>query len=867
MFGDLVRGHRRRLALTQEELAVKAGMNARTVGKVESGQIASPRPATVRLLADAFALDGVDRERFFRAAVEEAEAGQPATPGPAPRVQPAQLPADIPTFIGRASQLDQLTATLDRAGPTNQAALITAIGGTAGVGKTALAVHWARRVRDRFPDGQLYLNLRGYDPDRPMPPADALAALLRALGVPAADVPVELEERASVYRSTLDGRRILVLLDNASSVEQVRPLLPGSPSCFAVVTSRDSLGGLIARHGAYRIELDLLPRPDALDLLRSMLGSRVDDELAAADTLAERCARLPLALRVVAELAAARPESPLSTLVAELADQERRLALLDAGGDTRTAIRAVFSWSYDNLPADVVAMHRRLGLHPGTDWDVYAAAVLANVAPEQARGLLDRLVRAHLIHRTGPEHYGMHDLLRTYAATAVSHVDNDAAVTRLFEHYVATSAVAVEVLSVAAAPPPVPAGASAGPGFGDRDAAVAWLERELPTLVAVSDYAVSHRPSIAVHLSAVLGRFLLSRAHYLEGRSIHQSAVDAARSLDDWAGQARALALLGTAYGQRGRHAEAEEHLLAAVEIGLDDQPTRALALRSLALVRWHLGQHGSALELADQAVDASRACGDDFGLAIMLGNRGSMLWRAGRSAHALRDLTESVAVFDARPSPYGMAQALNSMAELHRRQGRYAQSEHFVHRAMTTARAGHDKTGEAIAVRELGSLHLGRGRYDIAADYLSEAITMLDLTYPYGAAYARCRLGETRHRQGRYPEAVLALDRALAYFRQSKDPAGEGEALTRLGLVRHALSEYDPAREHLIASLELARRNGIRYEEAAAHAGLGLVYATTDEPDRALHHRRQALIIYDELDVPEAGELRILLAATEASA
>ena len=264
----------------------------------------------------------------------------------ATRPVPQELPAPVSHFTGQAAELDALTSLLGPSGgKTPEAVVISAIGGTAGVGKTALAIHWAHQVADRFPDGQLYVNLRGYDPSRPMAPADALAKFLRALGQDGQNIPPELDERASMYRSLLASRRILVILDNAGSAEQVRPLLPGTPTSMVVVTSRDSLAGLVARDGATRLELDVMPIEDAVRLLRALIGARVDADPGPTATLADQCCRLPLALRVAAELASSRPGSPLAELVAELADQQQRLDQLDAAGDPRTAVRIVFSGS------------------------------------------------------------------------------------------------------------------------------------------------------------------------------------------------------------------------------------------------------------------------------------------------------------------------------------------------------------------------------------------------------------------------------------------------------------------------------------------------------------------------------------------
>ncbi len=367
-------------------------------------------------------------------------AGIPAGPAPEqapPRIAatarpaPAQLPADVHAFTGRARELAELDRLLaipaapdarsrpsDRAGPaggSSDGSSIAVVSGTAGVGKSALALRWARLARGAFPGGQLYVNLRGYDPGQPVAPADALAGFLRALGTAAHDIPPDEDGRAAAYRTAVDRRRLLIVLDNAATVEQVRPLLPGCPSCAVVVTSRDALSGLVARHGARRLDLDLLPPADAAGLLRALIGERADADPGSAATLAEQCARLPLALRLAAELACDRPATPLAQLVAELTDQRRRLDLLNAGGDPR-AIRGVFSWSYRQLPGDAALAFRLLGMHPGPDFDDYATAALTESTYEQAQQVLDQLARAHLIHPTSPGRYGMHDLLRAYAS-------------------------------------------------------------------------------------------------------------------------------------------------------------------------------------------------------------------------------------------------------------------------------------------------------------------------------------------------------------------------------------------------------------------------------------------------------------------
>jgi DNA-binding SARP family transcriptional activator len=385
-------------------------------------------------------------------------------PGSPPRTTPVdvprQLPADVAGFTGRGRHLAELDLLLpgiagepgDRrgAGGRPAAPMIFAVSGTAGVGKTALAVHWAHQVAEWFPDGQLYVNLRGYDPERPVTANEALGGFLRALGVADQDIPADTAERAAKFRSLLAGRRMLVLLDNAGEAEQVRPLLPGNPACVTLATSRSSLTGLVARDGAVRLDLDLLAAGEAVALLRALIGPRADAEPQPVAALAEQCARLPLALRVAAELAIARPARPLADLVAELADKKRRLDLLEAGGDPRTAVRAVFSWSCRQLDPGTLRVFWLAGLHPGPDIDAYEVAALAEVTADRAGQALGFLDRVHLIHNVAPGRYGMHDLLRAYAREVAAAQGADPerrkAPTRLLGYHLYTAASVTDAL-------------------------------------------------------------------------------------------------------------------------------------------------------------------------------------------------------------------------------------------------------------------------------------------------------------------------------------------------------------------------------------------------------------------------------------
>ena len=393
----------------------------------------------------------------------------PGLAGPEPRPSaagggpvPRELPAPVAHFAGRAAELAALTGLLDAAGAElPEAVVISAIGGTAGVGKTALAVHWAHQVAHRFPDGQLYVNLRGFDPSgMPVAPAQAIRKFLAALGMPADQVPADIDAQACLYRSVLAGQRVLIVLDNARDSDQVRPLLPASPGSLAVVTSRSQLAGLVAVEGARPLTLDVLTEAEARELLiRRLGGEQIAADPAAADELVRLCARLPLALAIAAARGATRPGLPLAVLAGELRDAHGQLDTLDAG-DTTANIRTVFSWSCQSLTSPAARMFRLLGVHPGPDISARAAASLAGMARDKARAALDELSRASLIVEHVPGRFVFHDLLRAYAAEQASAIDGAAqrraAIRRVLDHYMHTAHAAAGLLYPARGTRPLP---------------------------------------------------------------------------------------------------------------------------------------------------------------------------------------------------------------------------------------------------------------------------------------------------------------------------------------------------------------------------------------------------------------------------
>lgn len=787
------------------------------------------------LLADQLGIEpGEELQRLHHAIlnrdpsldVPRAPAGTPRPERGVPSV-PRELPADVAGFTGRGHELGMLDDLSPDGEVATRPVVISAIAGTAGVGKTALAVHWAHRVTDRFPDGQLYVNLRGYDPDRPVAPADALARFLTALGVAGQDIPLELDDRATRYRSEVADRRLLIVLDNAATVEQVRPLLPGSSSCTVVVTSRGSLAGLVAVDGARRLVLDVLLPADAIMLLRRLIGPRVDAEPDAAATLADQCARLPLALRVAAELAVSRPTILLADLVAELEDQERRLDLLDGGGDPYAAVRVVFSWSIRHLPADAVRTFRLLGLHPGPDFDAYAAAALTEASLEQARHALDVLARVHLVHPTAPDRYGMHDLLRAYA-THLADADDTleqrrAALERLFNYYLASAATAMDSWYPAGDHRRRPTPVTPLPALPDPDVARAWLDTERACLVAAAAHtATLGWPSLTSQLSSTLFRYLDS-GHYTDALAVHGHACDAAELSGDLSEQAHALRYLGTTYVRMGRYQLAAHQLQQALarcrRVG--DKPGEAMVLANLAFTEQRRGRHASAVRRHERALALFRQVGDEAGEALTLTNLAVVYARMCRGP-AADHVQRALHLSQKLGNPRGEAYALLTLGNVDERQGRYASAGDYHQRALARFEELGHRAGEARALDSLGIVHLRLGQLGRAMDRFQQALTL---------------------------------------FQEIGDRDGEACALNGLGEVAYLAGRHADAVTQHADAIAIATNTHTSDEMARAHAGLGRAHQALGDHDRARTHYEDAIALYTDLEMPEAEEVRTHLA------
>jgi tetratricopeptide (TPR) repeat protein len=857
LFDELHELHHRAGWPSLREMAAEVGCSHTTISVAFTG----PRPPRWGLLELIVETLGGDTERFHdlwlaasratdsapAAATDAAPAASatPTTPAApaaasseavvpvASTAAPRELPADVVGFTGRVEQLAELDELLDAEA---RGVIIAEVSGTAGVGKTALAVHWAHRVAQRFPDGQLYVNLRGYDPDKPLGPDEALEAFLRELGVDGSAIPPEVAQRAARYRSLLAGRHMLVLLDNANSVDQIRDLLPGTPSCLVLVTSRDTLPGLVARYGAHRVDLDLLPIADATALLRRLIGRRVSVEPDAAEALAQQCARLPLALRIAAELATSRPSATLAELVAELDEQKGRLDLFAAGDDDYTAVRAVFSWSQRQLDDDAARAFALLGLHPGADIDVHAAAALFDVPAPEARRMLDVLARAHLLDVRGRARFGMHDLLRAYAAelgAQLAEPQRQAAGSRLFEHYLATASTIVD---------------SSDPR--------GWIEAERANLLAVSAAATSSRPSLTVGLAVTLIRYLDARAYYTEAQVLAGLALDAARDIDDQASEAVVLNLLGGVHYRIGHYGESRQLHEKALTLHrrLGDRSGEGLALYGLGIVAYRSGQYLDALDRVERALQLFREVGDRTSEGHALYSLGVVELRLGRHAAALEHELEAVAVNRETGDRTAEGRSLSNAGEVLLRLRRYEEARSQYQQSLRVAYEVGNHAGQSVALENLGTVAVELGELDDALGYYHQALAIsTDVGYRLGRADALRGIGLAYGRQKRYDEAVDYLRQAVEVADEIGEAGGRTLSLNDLGAVLVAAGRSDDAAETYRAALELARTSADRYEQACAHRGLATVL---DEP-QAAEHRNAAIDIFDELGLPDAEEIR----------
>lgn len=634
--------------------------------------------------------------------VEPGVSTRPVIPAGLPVLH--QLPPSTRHFVGRDAELAGLTRIIDVHAPAPP--IVVTIHGMAGIGKTALALAWAHRVRDRFPDGQLHVNLRGFDEHEPMDADQALHGFLQALGVAAQAIPADVDAKAALYRGLLAERRMLIVLDNARCSEHVRPLLPGNSSCVVVITSRNRMDSLLVRDGAHHIALDVLSDAEAFALLAERIGrARLDVEPDAAAELIELCVHLPMALSVAAARAASQPALSLAGLVKELRYEHRRLDVLDLG-DMDLSPRAVFSWSYAVLGTDAARLFRLLGIHPGAD--IYPAACRALTGDGETAALRE-LTGAHLVTEYVPGRFRLHDLLRAYAVElAGADPERHAAATRLVEHYLSTALLADQLIQ----PHRYdrgdlgPVARSATPTVEGYDGAFAWFTAEHLTLDALVGFAADRGlADRAWRLAWASTTFLRRTGRWSERVAILRTALTTVRIYGDCVGEALTSRCLATALARLGQFDEALELLDRSAEIYRTLHNIRGAFKNHLAYSRVYdaRGNHHNAFNHARAAWELIRSAADDqLGHADALNAMGRQLYLLARHNDAQPLCARALHFYTEIGHPEGEADVLLNLGDIERALGRHASAASYYQRSLNIDRRLGDRYWEAVSLERL---------------------------------------------------------------------------------------------------------------------------------------------------------------------
>jgi tetratricopeptide (TPR) repeat protein len=759
-------------------------------------------------------------------------------------VVPRQLPAAARHFTGRQAELDKLVAFTQVEQGVAGTVVISAIDGMAGIGKTALSVHAAHRLADRFPGGQLFVDLHGYT--KGYPPRDAGWALdwfLRSLGVPAQQIPEDLDEKAALYRQHLAGSRTLILLDNALDEAQVRPLLPGHADCLVLVTSRRRLKAL---DDASTLSLDPLPPPDAIALLTAVAGP------ARAPAVAELCGCLPLALRIAGALLRHRPAWNLGRLAAQLRDRQRRVDVL-ADGDRDLA--AVFDLSYTSLGQRHQLLFRCLGLVPGPDVDAYAAAALMDVDPDTVSTLLGDLLDHNLLIEHAPGRYQLHDLLRAHAGIVAEHDDAQhrrAGLDRLLHYYAHTAQAASVLISQYPRPQPEGRAPAYAPTFGGPDDARAWLRAELPNLDAAFVHARAHqlhRQTAA--LAAGLAEILRDNGSWSHGFHIQHIAAENAERLGRTADHATALTELGTLRYLTGDYPSAADDLARALRMfsALNDRHGRANALTHLGNVRRLIGDYPGAVDALTQALEIYRALDNRRGQANALNYLGYAWSLTGDFPGAVDALTQALGVFRSLGDRHGQANVLNYLGTVRCMTGDYPEALTAHSQALDMFRALGHLHGQANALNYLGTVRCAIGDYPGATDAHIQALEMFTtLGHLHGQANALNYMGNARRLTGDYPEALTAHSQALEMFRALGSRNSEAFALNGYAATLAATGEHTQALACYQRALAMNRELNKPDDEAIALEGIAEHHLTAGDPHEGVTQLRRALDIYQRL-------------------
>ncbi|RKN04846.1 ATP-binding protein [Streptomyces radicis] len=755
-----------------------------------------------------------------------------------PAVIPHQLRGGIRHFVNRSRELSRLGTLIADHGAEPHASRVAVITGTAGVGKTTLALHWAHAIRSYFPGGELYANLRGYTADSPMSSDEVLGRFLEDLGMSATQVPTARDRRETLFRSLMADRRMLVFLDNAADSAHVRPLLPGTAASLVLITSRDDLTALVTQHDAVRVRVTTFPTTDAVALLRATTADdRPGDQGSDLTELARMCGGLPLALRIAAERAAGWPTMPLGELIDELRDETARWTVLTAdpeeGPEEGTdAMRSVFEWSYRALPAPAARLFRLLGLHPGNEFGLAAVASLAALEPARARALLETLVRAHLVQRRPGERYELHDLLRAYARELVrreeSEADRSAILARALAWYLRTADAAQRAIAPhdrCALDDHAPASAAALT-FDDYESAFRWYQAESANLVAATRVAADAGfPGIAWRLAVALRAIHMHHNAFDAWGTTARIALDAARASGEEIGEAEALENLGKVAFQASRLEEAEECHRGALAIRrrIGDRHGTAVSVNALGLLGLRRRRLDEAEAHFTEAVEIFRDLDDRRWKALMRGNLAETLCELGRAEEARAIVEHALADFRELGDHSGEGNALWLLSWARRASGDPEAAARAIADALSIAAEEDNQLWRAHWLAESARVELSRGNPEAALRLAHESAAMQrGLGDSAREAAALDSAGEACQALGRFDEAADLHRRAIVTYRDLDAQWRLANALAHLATALDPLGEDEQAR-------------------AAREEALSLLTAFDDPRAVALTHRLAA--------------------------
>jgi tetratricopeptide (TPR) repeat protein/transcriptional regulator with XRE-family HTH domain len=829
-FAGMLRQLRVGARLTQEELAEAAGLSPRSISDLERGINRTARKDSAVLLADALDLTGEVRERFVAAARGRALASEVLIAGEPPGSRGASaaatrtLPRDVGTFAGRETELARLLGKLADVADGSGLVGIHAIDGMAGIGKTTFAVHAAHKLAASFPDGQFFLPLHAHSPGQsPVTPEEALAGLLLTAGVPAQSIPPGVQARSSRWRDYVADKKILLLLDDVSGHDQVRPLLPGSAGSLVLVTSRRRLTAL---EDSEVISLDTLSPAEAAALLAQLSGrADLGSDAGPASEITRLCGYLPLAIGMLARQLRHHPARAAADLAADLAATSDRLAVMRT---ENVSVAATFELSYQDLSIALRRLFRRLG-SSGPDIDAYAAAALDRVSVDEARGRLDELYDHHLITEPAPGRYLLHDLLREYARAlaADDYADAQASagwLVNYYAHVAATASKHIATWTTAGGRPPPGEPPAYAPEIPGPERAAAWLESERVNVHAALGYAAEVMPAHAVAIATAMGGYLRARGHWDQAAHQYEMAVGAARRAGDRSGEAGALDELGLLHQLTGDYLTAMTTLRLAQELyhDLGDQSGEAYALNHVGLVQQDLAEFPAAAASHQQAL----------ALALEAGDR----------------LAEAVSRID-----LGMIQHVTGDSKA---------ASHSYQRALTLIRAVGSPFDEADVLCQLGIVQRETGDCDAAADSQRQSLEMFRrLGDRLGQSWALHEMGLVQLLTEDFPAAAASFEQALEIERELGSLHGQAWTLNSMGQLLSRTLATDEARVRHGEALAIARELGAPLQEAIALEGIGQSHLHGGIFAEAGAHLREALVIYQRLGLPEARRVQDLLA------